>query len=69
MDEVYVYKVHMPSKTREMVVPCIDGYTIYINASLSRIEALEAYIHALGHISRNDFEKSDVQKIETEAHG
>ena len=69
MDEVYVYKVDMPTRMREMVVPCIDGYTIYINASLDELEALEAYLHAIGHIARNDFAKSDVQAIEAEAHG
>lgn len=54
---------------REMVVENEDGsYTIFINARLSYASQLEAYQHAIGHIQNNDFEKSDVQSIETLAH-
>lgn len=45
-----------------------DGYSVYINESLTDEEAREAFNHALGHVQRNDFEKADVQKIEAEAH-
>lgn len=53
---------------REMVTPCFDGYTIYINARLSDLGQSEALNHAMWHISNNDFEKEDVQTIEHLAH-
>lgn len=52
-----------------MVVPNEDGsYTILINAKLSQEEQLKAYQHALNHIKNEDFEKSDIQNIEFQAH-
>ena len=45
-----------------------DGHTIYINESLTDEEARAAFDHAVGHIQRNDFEKTDVQEIEAAAH-
>jgi len=52
-----------------MVTPCLDGYTVYLNARLSYAGRVRAYHHAIRHIERNDFENDDVQKIEEEAHG
>lgn len=52
-----------------MVVPNEDGtYTILINAKLSQDGQLKAYQHALNHINNGDFEKSEVQNIEYQAH-
>lgn len=68
MDDVYVYILDLPGNVTEMVVPCLDGYTIYLDARLSPSESLEAYNHALFHIRNHDFEKSDVQQIEASAH-
>lgn len=45
-----------------------DSYTILLNARLSREKQLEAYCHAMRHIENGDFEKDDVQEIETAAH-
>lgn len=45
-----------------------DTYTIFINARASHEAQLEAYAHALKHISNNDFNKLNVQDIEAEAH-
>lgn len=45
-----------------------DSYTILINAKLSDTGQLEAYNHAMKHITNNDFQKSDVQEIEMSAH-
>ncbi len=54
---------------REMVVKNEDGsFTILINSRLSHRGQLEAYHHAMSHIENNDFEKTDVQTIETAAH-
>lgn len=52
-----------------MVVQNEDGtYTILINAKLSQDGQLKAYQHALNHINNEDFEKSDIQRIEFQAH-
>lgn len=68
-NNVYVYIVDLPNRVNEMVTPCSDGFTIYLNARLSYQDRVRAYHHAMKHIDRNDFEKEDVQKIEKEAHG
>lgn len=69
MVDIYVYIVDLPGRVDEMVTPCLDGYTVYLNARLSYAGRVEAYHHAIRHIERNDFENDDVQKIEEEAHG
>lgn len=68
MGEVYVYIVDLPDRVDEMVAPCIDGYTVYLNARLSYAGRVRAYLHAMRHIERNDFERANVQEIETETH-
>lgn len=53
----------------EMVIPNEDGsYTVLINSRSASNKQLEAYQHALEHIKKNDFQKSDVQQIEAIAH-
>lgn len=71
MDNIYVYlREDLPVSVHEFVTPCLDGYTIYINAKLDDAHQLRAYHHALEHIKNNDFEKEgDVQEIELRAHG
>ena len=52
-----------------MVMPNEDGsYTVLINAKLSHIGRIHAYEHAMQHIMNDDFQKMDVQEIESEAH-
>lgn len=52
-----------------MVIKNEDGsYTILINAKLSDQGRIEAYEHALKHIENEDFEKTNVQEIESAAH-
>ena len=66
---VNVCLVNFPCRGEEMVVPNEDNsYTVIINSRLSREKQLAAYMHAMKHISGNDFEKFDVQQIEAEAH-
>ena len=68
MESVYVYEVKLPKGIKEMVSPdAEDGYTIYINRRLSDPDKMKAYRHALRHCIR-DFERSDVQEIESDAH-
>lgn len=69
MTNIYTYIVDLPTDTHEMVAPCADGYTIYLRAGDTREMQLRAYRHALGHVLQGDFDKGDVQSIETEAHG
>ena len=67
MDNIYTYLVKLPPRIDEMVVPCLSGYTVYIDETLDTEHRLEAYEHALWHIRNNDFEKYDVQEIEMAA--
>jgi len=67
-DSVYVYIIDLPDHINEMVTPCLDGFTIYLNARLSYHDRVRAYHHAMRHIDRNDFEKNNVQEIEKDAH-
>jgi len=67
-DNIYVYIVDLPPKVHEVVLPCLTGYTIYLDEKDSYEERLTAYKHALSHIKKHDFEKTDVQEIESEAH-
>lgn len=67
---IYTYLVRLPGNDiNEIVLPCMDGYTIYIDERLTREQQLKAYCHAMRHIKNADFEKTDVSKIEKEAHG
>lgn len=45
-----------------------DSYTILLNARLSHERQLECYQHALLHISNNDFEMDNADRIEYIAH-
>lgn len=69
MDSIYVYFVALPGNVNEMVLPCADGYTVYIDVSLSRAEQLDAYRHAMAHIKHNDFARDlPVDQIERDRH-
>lgn len=67
MDDIYTYLVELPDGIDEVVLPCLGGYTIYLDSRLSQDKMQQAYDHAVCHIENNDFEKSDVQEIEAEA--
>ena len=72
MDDTFVYCVPLPSGVDEMVMPCLDGYTVYINENLSKEKQIEAYNHALSHIRNGDFDYDNyenVHTVETRAHG
>lgn len=68
MDNIYVYFLNLPPGINEMVTPCLEGYTVYIDARLDEAHRLEAYNHALAHIHNDDYSKADVQQIESDAH-
>lgn len=67
--EIYLYRIKMNCGINEVVLPCIDGYTVYIDESLDDIHALRAYQHALIHIYHGDCDTiRDVNRVEYEAH-
>lgn len=53
MVDVFIYIVDIP--VSEMVVPCLEGYTVYIDVKLSYEEQLDAYRHAMKHINGDDW--------------
>ena len=67
-NDIFVYIVDMPTTAAEMIMPCNGGYTIYLNARLSYQDRVRAYTHALKHVEQNDWNKTNVQEIEAEAH-
>lgn len=68
MPDAYTYFVPLPNGIKEMVAPCPDGYTIYIDVRLDVQQRISAYNHALRHILSGDFERFDTQAIEMLAH-
>lgn len=64
--DYFVYCVPIPGKAKELITPCAEGFTVYVDDSLSPEERRKAFEHAIRH--ENDFEKADVQQIELEAH-
>ena len=70
-DRIFVYHVNLPDGFDEVVLPCFEGYTIYIDQNLDPQKRNEAFRHAIEHIERNDFERAEIygiQQIESEAH-
>lgn len=58
-----------PVPGKEMVIPNDDGsYTVFINSRLNWETQMDAYAHAMKHITGEDFKKESVQEIETLAH-
>lgn len=68
MNDIFIYLVKLPPGIHEMVVPCNDGFCIYLDSNCDEFTRIKAFGHALAHIEHWDFEKSDVQKIECECH-
>lgn len=66
--DVFVYFLSGIS-VNEAVTENEDGsYSIFINDGLSPDGKKAAYLHAMKHIERNDFDMGDVQSIEFYAH-
>lgn len=68
MDNIYTYMVKLPPTIHEMVTPCADGYTIYLNYDDSAERQIQGYNHAIRHIIEQDHEKGNVSQIEATAH-
>lgn len=69
--DYHVELIAFPSgKVHEAVTPNEDGtFTIFLDEKQSREEQRERFLHVLRHLTGNDFEKTCVQRIESEAHG
>ncbi len=65
------YQVILMDMTiNEVVTENEDGsYTIFINSRLNYEQQMKAYLHAMKHITGDDFQKNNVQSIEYLAHG
>ena len=60
----------MDMTVNEVVTENEDGsYTIFINSRMNYEQQMKAYLHAMKHITGDDFQKDDVQSIEYLAHG
>lgn len=46
-----------------------DSYTVLLNSRLSHERLMEAYSHAIEHIQNDDFENTNADTIEFNAHG
>ena len=68
MDDIYVYYQKLPEGINEMVTPCFNGYTVYLDESclFNRAKMERCYNHAVRHIRNRDFEKYNVAEIENE---
>ena len=69
MNDIYTYIIDLKSSVPEIITENEDGtYSVFLNARYSFEHQQESFAHACRHIERCDFENSDVQQIETEAH-
>jgi len=68
MDDVFIYYVDFPDNVNEVITPCLDGYTLYINKKLPREAKMRAYKHAMRHVALGDYARTDIQEIEGRAH-
>ena len=67
--DVFIYFIDLKGTAKAFVMPCVEGYTVYVDRNLPKDEQIAAALHELRHIDRNDFEKENVQEIEMECHG
>ena len=68
-ENITVQLIDMEIGIHEQVIKASDEhYTILLNARDADNQRVAAYEHAIKHLKDDDFEKDDVQKIETEAH-
>ena len=68
-EDITIKVIDMEIGIHEQVIKASDGhYTIFLNARDAVDQRMLAYEHAIQHLRNEDFEKDDVQKIETDAH-
>ena len=66
-----IYRMPLGAPTGEAVIPNAedDGYSVYLAEDLTDDQARDKALHAIGHVTHHDHEKTDVQEIEAAAHG
>ncbi len=58
------------TKVHEAVTPNEDGsITVFIDKNMTFEAQKERFLHAIKHLKGNDFDKDNIQEIETDAHG
>ena len=61
--------IDMPTTIKAFVRKDIDDfYTIIVNSRLDYSNQMKCIVHEMNHIRHCDFEKSNADKIENEAH-
>lgn len=67
MNDVFVHVMDLPTTVEGFTRLNEDGsYTIVLNARSAYSRRIRTYHHEVRHIIRGDFQKADVQKIESE---
>lgn len=65
---INVVYADLPPKVKGFTVLKDDYYTIVLNHNLTKEQNEVTYKHELKHIENGDFDKIDIQDIETLAH-
>ena len=65
---IKVVYADLPPRVKGFTVLKDGYYTIVLNHNLTREQNEKSYKHELKHIQNGDFEKIDIQDIETLAH-
>lgn len=68
MEDYYIRYADMPPSVKAYTVLQDGFYTIVLNSRLCREMNVMSFEHELNHIYKNDYIKTDVDKIESEAH-
>ena len=70
MTDYNVQFISFPSgKVHEAVVQNEDGsFTIFLDKNSTVESQRKRFMHVVNHLTNGDFEKSNVQEIETDAH-
>ena len=60
--------IDLPPRIKGFVTQKDGEPVIVLNSHLNREQNLKTYLHELKHIKNGDFEKENVDQIESEAH-
>lgn len=60
--------MNLPTRIKGFVTMRGGEPVIVLNARLNHEQNLKTYLHELKHIKNGDFEKSDADRIESDAH-
>lgn len=71
LENIFVHYLNMPTSVKSNVTHNEDGsYSIFINARLSQNQQVNAYMHELEHILKDDFNRrhETADRLEYYAH-